>query len=57
MKFSELVAYKNNLSRMTVSEAEIKAGVDIEKIKHLVNSKEFDPTGIKQAMEIKHQEI
>jgi SAM-dependent methyltransferase len=57
MKFSELVAYKNNLSRMTVSEAEIKAGVDIEKIKHLVNSKEFDPNGIKQAMEIKHQEL
>jgi SAM-dependent methyltransferase len=42
---------------MTVSEAEIKAGVDIEKIKHLVNSKEFDPNGIKQAMEIKHQEL
>ena len=42
---------------MTVSEAEIKAGVDIEKIKHLANSKEFDPNGIKQAMEIKHQEI
>lgn len=42
---------------MTVSEAEIKAGTDIEKIKHLVNSKEFDPNGIKQAMEIKHQEI
>ena len=57
MKFSELVAYKNNLGRMTLSEAEIKVDTDIQKVKHLVNSKEFDPIGVKNAMELKHQEI
>ena len=42
---------------MTLSEAEIKVDTDIQKVKHLVNSKEFDPIGAKNAMELKHQEI
>lgn len=57
MKLSELVAYKNNLNRLTVAEAENKTDFDINKIKHLVGSKEVDTENFKQLLDQKHQEI
>lgn len=57
MKLSELVAYKNQLNRLSIDNAKIQAEVDIGAIKHLVNSKDFDATNIKHLMNVKHQEI
>lgn len=57
MKLSELVAYKNNLNRLTVAEAENKTDFDINKIKHLVGSKEVDTDHFKSLLDQKHQEI
>ena len=57
MKLSELVAYRNQLNRLHLDEANTATDLDISRVKHLVSSKDFDPNGIKQQMQDKHQEI
>lgn len=57
MKLSELVAYRNQLNRLGIDEAKIRTDVDLAQIKHLVNNKDFDPSGLKQQMHDKHNEI
>jgi hypothetical protein len=57
MKLSELVAYRNQLSRLNIDEAKSRTDVDVGKIKHLVSGKDFDPNNIKQLMQGKHNEI
>ena len=57
MKLSELVAYRNQLNRLSINEARTCTDLDIGVIKHLVNSKDFDPNNIKDQMHVKHQEI
>ena len=57
MKLSELVAYRNQLNRLHIEEARTRTDSDLGRIKHLVNSKDFDPKNIKGLMQDKHQEI
>jgi DNA-binding transcriptional MerR regulator len=57
MKLSELVAYRNQLNRLNIVEAKSRTDVDLAKIKHLVNNKDFDPNNLKQLMQDKHNEI
>lgn len=57
MKLSELVAYKNQLHRLSIESAQTQADADIGTIKHLVNSKDFDSTNLKQQLQEKHNEI
>ena len=54
MKLSELVAYRNQLNRLHTEEARAKLDTDLGRIKHLVNSKEFDPNGIQQSLKDCH---
>jgi len=55
MKLSELVAYRNQLNRLHVEEARSQVDTDLSQIKHLVNSKDFDPNNIRQQMNDVHQ--
>jgi SAM-dependent methyltransferase len=57
MKLSELVAYRNQLNRLHISEAKTHTELDFSKIKHLVNSKDFDPNNIKGQLQDKHNEV
>lgn len=57
MKLSELVAYKNNLARMNIDGAMSQTDVDLNKIRHLVNTKDSDPNNLKQALGQAHQEL
>lgn len=57
MKLSELVAYKNQLNRLTIDDARTETDLKINTIKHLINSKDFDTADIKQQMQTKHDEI
>ena len=57
MKLSELVAYRNQLNRLHIEEARTRTDVDLGTIKHLINSKDFDPNNIKELMQSKHNEI
>jgi predicted nucleic-acid-binding protein len=57
MKLSELVAYRNQLNRLHFDEARNKTDLDLSSIKHLVNSKDFDPNNIRQQMQTKHDAI
>ena len=57
MKLSELVAYRNQLNRLHIQEARTCTDVDLGKIKHLINSKDFDPNNIKEKLFSKHTEI
>jgi len=57
MKLSELVAYRNQLNRLHIGEAQSQVDLDLSQIKHLVNSKDFDPNNIKQQLGTIHQEI
>lgn len=57
MKLSELVAYRNQLNRLHFDEAVNKTDSDLSAIKHLVNSKEFDPNNIRQQLQDKHNDI
>lgn len=57
MKLSELVAYRNQLARMHIEDAKGKADIDLGRITHLINSKEFDPNNIRQQLQTKHSEV
>jgi len=57
MKLSELVAYRNQLNRLHIEEAQSQVNLDLSQIKHVVNSKDFDPNNIKQQLGTIHQEI
>lgn len=57
MKLSELVAYRNQLNRLHIEDARTKVDLDVSRIKHLINSKDFDPNNIKGYVQNKHQEI
>ena len=57
MKLSELVAYRNQLNKLHISEAKSRTDIDIGTIKHLISTKDFDPNNIKGLMQDKHQEI
>jgi len=57
MKLSELVAYRNTLNRLTTDEAVNKADFEINKIKHLVSSKDLDPDIFKQRLDHCHTAI
>ena len=57
MKLSELVSYLNQLNRLHVNEARTKTDFDINAVKHLINSKTFDPTSIVQQLDNTHQQI
>lgn len=57
MKLSELVAYRNQLNRLTIDDARVETDSRISAIKHLINNKDFDDSGIKQQMQIKHEQI
>lgn len=57
MKLSELVAYYNQLNRFRLDDARAKIDFDVSNIKHLINSKEFDPNNIKGQIQTKHAEI
>lgn len=57
MKLSDLVAYRNQLVRMHIEDARTKTDVDLSRIKHLINAKEFDPNNIRQQMQDKHHEL
>jgi hypothetical protein len=57
MKLSELVSYRNQLNRLHINEARTKTDIDLHKIEHLVNSKEFDPNNIRQQLIDKHHQI
>jgi hypothetical protein len=57
MKLSELVAYRNQLNRLNINEARDKTDSDLHRIEHLINSKEFDPSDIRQQLQNKHKEI
>jgi SAM-dependent methyltransferase len=57
MKLSELVAYRNQLNRLHISEAKTHTELDFSRIKHLVNSKDFDPNNIKGQLQDKHNEV
>jgi SAM-dependent methyltransferase len=57
MKLNELVAYRNQLNRLHFDEAKTATDLDLSRIKHLVNSKDFDPNNISRQMQDKHQEI
>jgi hypothetical protein len=57
MKLSELVAYRNQLNRLHVEEARSQVDTDLSRIKHLVNSKDFDPNNIRQQMNDVHQSM
>jgi hypothetical protein len=57
MKLSELVAYRNQLSRLHISDAKTHTELDFSRIKHLVNSKDFDPNNIKGQLQNKHDEV
>jgi hypothetical protein len=57
MKLSELVAYRNQLNRLHVEEARSQVDADLSRIKHLVNSKDFDPNNIRQQMNDVHQSM
>jgi len=57
MKLSELVAYRNQLNRLHIEQARSQVDTDLSQIKHLVNSKDFDPSNLKQQMTDVHQSI
>lgn len=57
MKLSELVAYRNQLNRLHIEQARSQVDLDLSQIKHLVNSKDFDPNNIKQQMSDVHKDI
>lgn len=57
MKLSELVSYLNQLNRLHVNEARTKTDFDINAVKHLINSKTFDPNSIVQQLDNTHQQI
>jgi len=57
MKLSELVAYRNSLSKMHCDDAKNITDRDLSRIKHLISGKEFDPNGINQQMQDTHREI
>jgi hypothetical protein len=57
MKLSELVAYRNQLNRLHIEEARSQVDLDLSQIKHLVNSKDFDPNNIRQQMNDVHQSM
>jgi len=57
MKLSELVAYRNQLNRLHVEESKSQIDTDLSQIKHLVNSKEFDPNNIRQQMDDVHRSM
>lgn len=57
MKLSELVAYRNQLNRLHIEQARSQVDLDLGQIKHLVNSKDFDPNNIKQQMIDVHKDI
>lgn len=57
MKLSELVAYRNQLNRLTIDDARVETDSKISAIKHLINYKDFDASGIKQQIQIKHEQI
>lgn len=57
MKLSELVAYRNQLNRLHTEQARSQVDLDLSQIKHLVNSKDFDPNNIKQQMNDVHTSI
>lgn len=57
MKLSELVAYRNQLNRMHINEARTTTNVDLNRIEHLINGKEFDPNNIRQKLKDKRNDI
>ena len=57
MKLSELVAYRNQLNRLHIDQAQSQVDLDLSQIKHLVNSKDFDPNNIRQQMNDVHRSI
>lgn len=57
MKLSELVAYRNQLNRFSIDAAKNQTEIDLGAVKHLINSKDFDTTDIKQQMQHKHDEL
>lgn len=57
MKLSELVAYRNQLNRLTIEEARTRTDLDISHIKYLINNKDFDPNNLKDQIQAKHHEI
>lgn len=57
MKLSDLVAYRNQLARLHLNDTRAKTDTDLGVVKHLVNSKDSDPTNIRQQMQDKHNEI
>lgn len=57
MKLSELVAYRNQLNRLHIDEARSKTDMDLNRIEHLINSKNFDPNNIRQQLKDKRDAI
>lgn len=57
MKLSELVAYHNQLNRLTINEARSQTDLDLSQIKHLISIKDFDPNNITQQMQDVHTDI
>lgn len=57
MKLSELVAYRNQLNRLHVNDVKAKTDTDLNRIKHLISGKEFDPNNLQQQLKLQHDEI
>jgi hypothetical protein len=57
MKLSELVSYRNQLNRLNTDDARTQTDLSIHSIKHLVNSKDFDASNIKQRVQLQYDEL
>ena len=57
MKLSELVAYRNQLNCFSLEQAKTCTDIDISHVKHVINTKDFDPNNLKGQLQAKHHEI
>lgn len=57
MKLSELVAYRNQLNRLNIDDARTQTDLSVNLIRHLVNTKDFDASNIKQQIKSRHDDL